>query len=448
MRTIEKKKQIKGQKTVRSLYYYILVIILIGTQPISAKPTSSVLNVTLEWIIQSDSIIDQASVDVFVPSNTSNQRILEMSFSDPAVITVDGSTWKAYFNVSGIRAKKISGNFLIETDYVNRVQTNDFSEKYLEESEHVRISDEIRKLADTFNETFPNDIIKMNEWVHNNIKYNLTYTDVTVSDIVDVTLPSDWVLENKVGVCDELSTLFIALSRAKNIPARIVVGYVFRDGQWIPHAWAEAYVPKYGWIEIDPTWNEFLNLNALRFRTGTGADVSETTDRINATAKKNATVHFQSNTFISILNSTENEDVDIDVKFPPQFPTSEVQPVRIRAKNNVAAPIFITASIVPPIGTECTSCKTQIFLEPNEEKTNEFSLRLPTLGINVKYTFPVTIVTDYGRKNVSFERLIISEAPEDIYKSVEDLPLNFKLFVGLFMIGAVSLVIILMLTRI
>lgn len=437
----------------RSPHYIVLVSILalLAILPtVDAKYTSAKLNVTMEWTVQSDSILDQGMIEVFIPSNSSNQKVTAMRFSDPYELLAkdNGSIWKARFNVTGIRAKRITGNFLIETDYINRTKMDDSDNAYLNVSKNVVINKEIRDLAATFNQTFPDNVIKMNEWVYGNIKYNLNYTGVTVKDITQVTQPSDWVLQNRVGVCDELSTLFVALARAKGIPARIVVGQVFRDGQWIPHAWAEVYIPKYGWIETDPTWNEFLNLNALRFRTGTGADSSDIIDRINATTKKAAPIEFGSNTMIEIVNASEGDGLSIDLRFPPQFPTAETQPVMLKAKNRASSPIYATASLIPPIGVECTGCKSQIFLDPDEEATSEFSMQLPTLSQNVRYKFPVMVVTDYGRKNASFERLIISESPEERYKTVADLPLNFKWFIGLFMIAAVSLVIIVILAKV
>jgi len=438
---------VKKRFAAKAAYIVLLLILLLPLS--SAKVSAAKLNVTMIWTIRSDIILDESTVAVFIPSNSSNQKIISMNFSDPYELITEKNALKARFNIEGVRAKQITGNFLIETDYINRTKTDSWDDRYLNESKNVVINDEVRTLAAMFNETFPNNIIKMNEWVHDNIRYNLSYTDITVNDIVDTTQTSEWVLKNRVGVCDELSNLFIALARASGIPARVIVGSVFKDNQWIPHAWAEVYIPRYGWIEVDPTWNEFLNLNALRFRTGTGADISEVVDKINATVKKNGDLKFQSDVKIDILNTDEGDKLSIDINFPPQFPTSEYQPVMIKTRNMAAAPLYITSSLVPPIEVECRNCTTKMFLEPNEEYTKEFNLQLPTLNQNTRYTFPVLVVTEFGRKNASFERLIIPEPSlEEKYQSIGDLPLSFKWFIGLFMIGAVALVIIVILAKV
>jgi len=60
----------------------------------------------------------------------------------------------------------------------------------------------------------------------------------------------------KRGVCQDLTHIFIAAARELGVPARYVGGYLHRvDGvvrQEAGHAWAEAYVPGFGWIAFDP----------------------------------------------------------------------------------------------------------------------------------------------------------------------------------------------------
>ena len=55
------------------------------------------------------------------------------------------------------------------------------------------------------------------------------------------------------GECGDYSSLFIALARAKGIPARPVVGYRAVSGIDQTHVWAEFYLEPFGWIPVDPT---------------------------------------------------------------------------------------------------------------------------------------------------------------------------------------------------
>jgi transglutaminase-like putative cysteine protease len=63
-------------------------------------------------------------------------------------------------------------------------------------------------------------------------------------------------IAGKRGVCQDYAQVFIACARHLGIPARYVSGYFHRvDGvtrQEAGHAWAEAHLPKLGWVAFDP----------------------------------------------------------------------------------------------------------------------------------------------------------------------------------------------------
>ena len=60
-------------------------------------------------------------------------------------------------------------------------------------------------------------------------------------------------LTNGEGECGDYASLFIALARAKGIPARSIVGYWAISGTEQTHVWAEFYLEGIGWIPVDPT---------------------------------------------------------------------------------------------------------------------------------------------------------------------------------------------------
>jgi len=59
------------------------------------------------------------------------------------------------------------------------------------------------------------------------------------------------------GCCTDLNSLFVALARARRIPARLNMGYRMLEenaGKWVDpgyRCWVEYYVPGYGWISAD-----------------------------------------------------------------------------------------------------------------------------------------------------------------------------------------------------
>ncbi len=69
------------------------------------------------------------------------------------------------------------------------------------------------------------------------------------------------VLRTRVGDCNEHTALYVALARARGLPARIAVGLVYLHGAFYYHAWPEVYVeetPARGlWLPVDPTLNQF-----------------------------------------------------------------------------------------------------------------------------------------------------------------------------------------------
>jgi transglutaminase-like putative cysteine protease len=64
-----------------------------------------------------------------------------------------------------------------------------------------------------------------------------------------------WALKNGRGDCTEFSDLFVAICRAKNIPARVWEGYMTSDvakNDTPKHIRVEVYTKQHGWVPFDP----------------------------------------------------------------------------------------------------------------------------------------------------------------------------------------------------
>lgn len=57
--------------------------------------------------------------------------------------------------------------------------------------------------------------------------------------------------QKKRGMCIDYCDLFVAICRAKSIPARVAAGYITRFRISPKHSWAEVYLKKYGWVPFD-----------------------------------------------------------------------------------------------------------------------------------------------------------------------------------------------------
>ncbi|MBI2101881.1 transglutaminase domain-containing protein [Candidatus Woesearchaeota archaeon] len=120
-------------------------------------------------------------------------------------------------------------------------------------------------------------VFKIADWTKNNINYNLSTLTA------DVSQKASWVLENRQGVCDELTSLFIALLRAVGIPARFVSGLSYTESElfpenWGSHGWAEVYFPGYGWVPFDVTYGEFgwVDPTHIKFKESVDSDEPST----------------------------------------------------------------------------------------------------------------------------------------------------------------------------
>ena len=82
------------------------------------------------------------------------------------------------------------------------------------------------------------------QWIHQNVKYEYGTSDASTS-AVDTA-------DKRVGVCRDFTHLGISLCRALNIPARMVVGYLYQLDPMDLHAWFEAYVDG-RWFTFDAT---------------------------------------------------------------------------------------------------------------------------------------------------------------------------------------------------
>lgn len=78
----------------------------------------------------------------------------------------------------------------------------------------------------------------------------------------DVSTPLATVLEQKRGVCQDFTHLFLSCVRQQELPAAYVSGYLLTNpppgqprlrGADAMHAWASVYVPEIGWVDYDPT---------------------------------------------------------------------------------------------------------------------------------------------------------------------------------------------------
>lgn len=100
-------------------------------------------------------------------------------------------------------------------------------------------------------------LTEINEAIYKKFSY--------VRNSTQVDSPIDEALRTRQGVCQDFAHIMIALVRRLKVPCRYVSGYMYhrdssheksdRSLEGASHAWAEALVPRLGWVAFDPTNN-------------------------------------------------------------------------------------------------------------------------------------------------------------------------------------------------
>ncbi|HII72718.1 TPA: transglutaminase domain-containing protein [Candidatus Woesearchaeota archaeon] len=109
------------------------------------------------------------------------------------------------------------------------------------------------------------------EWTRENVHYNLSTMTAKASK------SASWVMQNKKGVCDEITTLFMALLRSVGVPARFISGVAYTESplfpqRWGGHGWAEIYFPGTGWVPFDVTYSQYgwVDATHVKFQEDAG----------------------------------------------------------------------------------------------------------------------------------------------------------------------------------
>jgi transglutaminase-like putative cysteine protease len=194
------------------------------------------------------------------PQNGAAQQILNEDFSFSP-----HTTFTEYKDIYGNLCQRLLspiGNFRIQSSAVvetsDKIDVNfasrslkienlpDFSLIYLLPSRYCE-SDRFLFMANEIIQNFQTGYEKVNaicQWVRSNVVYEYGYSSSS-SSACDINL-------SRIGVCRDFSHLCIALCRAINIPARMVVGYLYELQPMDLHAWFEVYLENQ-WFTFDST---------------------------------------------------------------------------------------------------------------------------------------------------------------------------------------------------
>ncbi|KHO45163.1 MAG: transglutaminase protein [archaeon GW2011_AR3] len=251
-------------------------------------------------------------------------------------------------------------------------------------------------------------VFNVAEWIQNNIEYSLDSLTAEASQ------KASWVLENKEGVCDELTSLFVAMLRSLGIPARYISGVAYTNWNSLndfgPHAWAEVYFPGYGWIPFDITYGEFGFVDAGHIRLKESLDSNEPTVnyRWDGWLVDIQTHRLKIETEVASLGSRLNPDLILDVaplKDRVKFGSYNLIEAEIYNPNSYYYPTEVIIS--RSSGLELVGdSKKQVLLLPGERKKVYWVMRVDSnLDKSFIYTFRIIV---QGARNATGTATFVS----------------------------------------
>ncbi|MBI2147090.1 transglutaminase domain-containing protein [Candidatus Woesearchaeota archaeon] len=415
-----------------ALLFFLAFILLLSFPAIIAQETSVANRSTDKWIYNSDYLVldvnlattaekrangpapylDYVSADItFYPRENDLQKVLSREYTpqpaeegDKLIFRWDTPRDSSLFRADMKSTVKISNKPMRITKSVafpiQKKDIPDDAEEYTKPAKIIDVNADIVNLASQLaaGETDLMAVVdKIALWTTDNIKYDLS----TVT--AEATQQASWVMANKVGVCDELTSLFIALLRSNGIPARFVSGISYTNSdlfseRWGPHGWAEVYFPDYGWIPYDVTYGEYGFIDPTHITSKISADAEKITTKYGWRGK-DVTLDikgFESSVKIADYGTELSPYIDLDTevfKGSVNFGSYNFVTATVKNKGAFYQPLDVFLSKTEKL-TVLDNNRQHVLLKPYEEKKVFWRIHVdPELEKDFIYTFPVSVST-------------------------------------------------------
>jgi len=274
--------------------------------------------------------------------------------------------------------------------------------QYTQASGNIDITDEIIHMASLL-ASGKDDLFEVahniGTWVEANVEYDLSTVTAEVSKT------ASWTLENRAGVCGELTTLFISMMRSLGVPARFVSGIAYTnsplfENPWGPHAWAEVYFPGYGWVPFDVTYRQFGHIDASHITLKISSDADQSYTRYVWTGNGNR-VNLDPLEFnTEILSYGEPMGDYVDITMSPMFSRvgfKSANIVQMTLTNSRDHYVSTTISIASPKEVAMPDY-IAVLLKPHERKTVSLLVDVEQMDPNFVYTMPIEVRSTYGSR--------------------------------------------------
>lgn len=357
---------------------------------------------------EKDSYVQSLTVNLsYLPTDDYRQTVLNITPAEPGVVH-DGYV---LFQYKDLLSEKLTIGY--ETNIITRFirprvrNKIDFPLKFIDkttsayiqptaniDSDNPKIAKQASQIVDGVDDYYQ-AVYKLADWTQQNIKYSLTtFTE-------NATQKSSWVLENRYGVCDELTALFIGMCRSLKIPARFISGVAYTSlippsGGWGPHGWAEVYFPEIGWIPFDVTYNQIGYVDATHIKLKDNQDSSESSTNYGWSSYEVDIIIGSLDFYVEKLSESEASPSIISID--SHFDQKKVAPgsnnlLVVEWTNNVDYYVVEQYYLTVPNGIEVEGSKRfNIMLGPHEVKKTYHIIKTGTnFDKDYIYTIPAVI---------------------------------------------------------
>lgn len=356
--------------------------------------------------------VSQVGADIsFFPKETSLQRIIERKYTPVPETTKNPEVMQFFWE----RPSMVQPLYL-EMNTKLRINNNPNRiykkvpfpltsvptriQKYTQPSKIIDTNPAIIRLASELAEGEDDMVVvvdKIAAWVTQNIDYDLS------TATADASQPASWVLANKLGVCDELTSLFSAMLRSLGIPVRFVAGISYTNSElfqnrWGPHGWAEVYFPEYGWIPYDVTYGEYGYVDPSHIFAKESLDAEKISSRFTWRGRNIDLDVGDFDTKVQVLEFGPEieQQIAIEVRFEKDavgFGSHNLVVARIRNLRDYYQSLDMRLSKTTKLDI-LDDLKQHILLKPKEAKTIFWRVKVKDdLEKNFIYTFPMSVYT-------------------------------------------------------
>jgi transglutaminase-like putative cysteine protease len=314
----------------------------------------------------------------------------EKAFGYSALINTKNERVKVMFKVPyPLKGVEEMQDFLVPTEMID--------------SNNLGIINKATELTEGEDDTFK-IAFKLASWVEENIHYDLSTLGTKSAQ------KASTVLENKQGVCEGMTSLFVAMCRSVGIPARFVSGVSYTNSPlfnepWQPHGWAEVYFPEIGWVSFDTAFGEYGYVDVTHIKLRDGTDPGEPASKYEWLGN-NVKLTSDPLTFkLSIIK--EGREAEEPLQLEQELASENVDfgsynLVKGVVKNDADYYAATTLQLaVPPEVEVLGRNKRTILLAPKEVKETYWTVKVKeSLNPRYWYVFPTLI---YSEKNVTIK---------------------------------------------